>query len=108
MRGRAGGQGCGRFISRLVAARPAADVAESDLDRVDRGNVEQPLDHLGFLRPGYRMRALDNETRHAIDSEPMGSQIVGVNGFGLLFEARKRRTWIGCIPNVPAMPASTS
>ena len=64
----------------------------SEADGVHRGDIQQTFDHLGFLGAGDGMHAINNEAGHAVDAQPVGPKVVGVNASVSASEARKRRT----------------
>src|SRR5947208_1183065 len=53
------------------------------------GEVEQALDHVRLLGPGDRMPSGHDEAGHAVDAEPVGAEIVGVDGVDVLLAAQE-------------------
>ncbi len=55
------------------------------------GEIDQPLQDFGLLRAGDGVLAIDEKARHAVDAQPVGMQIFGMDGlsgFGRIQKAQ--------------------
>ena len=48
-----------------------------------QGDIQQPFQHLGFLRAGDGLLPGNDEAGHAIDPQPMGAEVFGMHRLGL-------------------------
>ena len=63
---------------------PPPRAARSVQCGLDRGDVEQALDHFGLLRAGDGMPAADDEARHAVDADAMGAEVFRMDDVEIL------------------------